>query len=61
MMEALYTSETSVYSNDTARHYIPEDSGLHINSNYVGFIALIFSVVSLCVFVLSASLLLFHF
>jgi hypothetical protein len=26
MMEAVRTSETSVYSNETTRRYIPEDS-----------------------------------
>jgi hypothetical protein len=30
MMEAVRTSETSVYSNETARRYIPEGSNLHI-------------------------------
>jgi hypothetical protein len=30
MMEAVHTSETSVYSNETKRRYIPEDSKLHI-------------------------------
>jgi hypothetical protein len=29
MIEAVRTSETSVYSNETARLYIPEDSTLH--------------------------------
>jgi hypothetical protein len=29
MLEPLSTSETSVYSNDTARHYIPEGIRLH--------------------------------
>jgi tRNA1(Val) A37 N6-methylase TrmN6 len=28
MMEAICASETSVYSNETTRHYIPEDSKL---------------------------------
>jgi hypothetical protein len=28
-MEAVRTSETSVYSNETTRRYIPEDSNLH--------------------------------
>jgi len=28
-MEAVRTSETSVYSNETTRRYIPEDSKLH--------------------------------
>jgi hypothetical protein len=30
MMEAVRTSETSVYFNKTARRYIPEGSNLHI-------------------------------
>jgi hypothetical protein len=30
MMEAVRTSETSVYSNDTTRRYIPEGSRLHV-------------------------------
>jgi hypothetical protein len=29
MMEAVQTSETSVYTNKTTRHYTPEDSYLH--------------------------------
>jgi hypothetical protein len=29
MMEAVRTSETSVYSNETTRHYITEGSNLH--------------------------------
>jgi hypothetical protein len=29
MMETVRTSETSVYSNETTRRYIPEDSKLH--------------------------------
>jgi hypothetical protein len=29
MMEAVRTSETSVYSSETTRHCIPEDSHLH--------------------------------
>jgi hypothetical protein len=29
MMEAVQTSETSVHSNETIQHYIPEDSKLH--------------------------------
>jgi hypothetical protein len=29
MMEAVRTSETSVYLNETTRRYIPEDSKLH--------------------------------
>jgi hypothetical protein len=29
MMEGVCTPETSVYSNDTTRHYIPEGSNLH--------------------------------
>jgi hypothetical protein len=29
MMEAVRTSETSVYSNETTRRYIPEGSNLH--------------------------------
>jgi hypothetical protein len=28
-MEAVHTSETSVYSNETAQRYIPEGSNLH--------------------------------
>jgi hypothetical protein len=28
-MEAIRTSETSVYSNETTRRYIPEDSKRH--------------------------------
>jgi len=28
MMERVRTSETSVYSNETTRHYIPEGSNL---------------------------------
>jgi hypothetical protein len=28
MMEAVRTSETSVYSNDTTRRYMPEDSNI---------------------------------
>jgi hypothetical protein len=29
MMEAVRTSETSIYSNETTRRYIPEGSTLH--------------------------------
>jgi hypothetical protein len=29
MMEAVRTFETSVYSNETTRRYIPEDSDIH--------------------------------
>jgi hypothetical protein len=29
MMEAVYTSETSVYFKKTTQHYIPEGCGLH--------------------------------
>jgi hypothetical protein len=29
MMEAVHTSETSVYSNDTTWHYIPEGFNLY--------------------------------
>jgi hypothetical protein len=29
MMEAVHTSDTSVYSNETTRRYIPEVSHLH--------------------------------
>jgi hypothetical protein len=29
LMEAVCTSETSVYFSETARRYIPEDSQLH--------------------------------
>jgi hypothetical protein len=29
-MEAVRTSETSMYSNETTPHYIPEGSNLHI-------------------------------
>jgi hypothetical protein len=29
MMEAVRTSETSVYSKETTKHYIPEASNLH--------------------------------
>jgi hypothetical protein len=32
MMEAVRTSETSVYSNQTTRRYIPEGSNLYIRS-----------------------------
>jgi hypothetical protein len=29
MMEAVCTSESSVHSNETTRHYIPEGTNLH--------------------------------
>jgi hypothetical protein len=32
MMEAVRNSETSVYSNENTRRYIPEDSKLHSNN-----------------------------
>jgi hypothetical protein len=32
MIEAVRTFETSVYSNETTRRYIPEDSKLHTRS-----------------------------
>jgi hypothetical protein len=35
MMEAVRTSETSVYSNETTRRYIPEDSHLLIIKYFV--------------------------
>jgi hypothetical protein len=32
MMEAVHATETSVYSNETARLYIPEGSNLHFRN-----------------------------
>jgi hypothetical protein len=32
MMEAVSTTETSVYSNETTRRYIPEDFNIHTRS-----------------------------
>jgi hypothetical protein len=40
MMEAVRTSETSVYSNETTRRYIPEGSNLHIQAkDFAAFIS----------------------
>jgi hypothetical protein len=34
LMEAVRTSETSVYSNETPRHYIPEGSNLQVRTSF---------------------------
>jgi hypothetical protein len=33
IMEAVHTSETSVYFNETTHHYIPEDCYLHTSKD----------------------------
>jgi hypothetical protein len=38
MKEAVLTSETSVYSNETTRRYIPEGSNLHNEILFVIFL-----------------------
>jgi hypothetical protein len=49
MMEAICTFETSVYSNGTTRHYIPEGSYLQINCLCVSLI-FIYSVLNFALF-----------